>query len=116
MEKRIENALITSAELTMEEHGCLTMFLYIQGDGWACAVGGYCLGHGFVGSNDFRGYSEGIEEIMRVMDVVGVSKFSKLAGQHIRVEINNFGGPINKIGNIVKDKWFDYEEFYKKDN
>lgn len=113
MDPRIENAKIESAELTMEDHGCLTMFLYVKGRTFGCAIGGYCLGHGYLNATEFDGSPKGIEEIMRVMDAVGVSKFSDLSGKYIRVEINRPGGTIKKIGNIIEDKWFDYEEFYK---
>lgn len=115
MEKKIENARIKSADLSMADHGCFTLWLNIEGDGWGCGVGGYCLGKGYVGATKFEGSPKGIEEIMRIMDVVGVSEFSELAGKYIRVETNGVGGIIKKFGNIVKDKWFDYEEFYKKE-
>lgn len=49
-------------------------------------LGGYCLGHGYLGAKKFNGSPKGIEEIMRIMDVVGVDEFSKLAGKYIRVE------------------------------
>ena len=42
----ILNAKITSTKLG-EEHGCLTAELFVEGDGWACAFGGYCLDHWF---------------------------------------------------------------------
>lgn len=112
--KRIENATITSADLSMEDHGVLTLWLQIEGDGWGCAIGGYVLGHGYVGAKEFEGSPKGIEEIMRIMDVVGVSSFSELAGKQIRVETEGWGGRVTKFGNIIKNKWFDYKEFYKE--
>lgn len=40
MEKKIENARIKSADLSMADHGCFTLWLNIEGDGWGCCVGG----------------------------------------------------------------------------
>ena len=108
--ENIENAIIDSVELSMEDHGCLTLLLSVSGYGWGCSVGGYVLGHGFVGAKNFTGCAKGIEEIMRVMDTVGVSKFSDLKGKYIRVVIEN--NSIKKFGHIIEDKWFDYNEFY----
>lgn len=111
----IKNAVITSADLSMEDHGVLTLWISIEGDGWGCSLGGYCLGKGYLGAKEFEGSPKGIEEIMRVMDVVGVSRFSDLVGKSIRVDTGDgWGSPIKKFGHILKNKWFDYEEFYCK--
>ncbi len=113
--KEIQNAKITKVDLSMADHGCFTLELWIEGKGWGCCVGGYILGHGYVGAKEFNGSPKGIEEIMRIMDVVGVDRFSEMANKYIRVEIEGWGDSIHKIGNIVEDKWFDYHEFYKKE-
>ena len=86
MKNEIENAIIKSADLSIADHGSLTMYLHIEGNGWECMLGGYCLGHGYLGAKEFDSSPKGIEEIMRIMDVVGVDKFSKLTGKYIRVE------------------------------
>ena len=114
--KEIQNAKITKVDLSMADHGCLTLELFIEGNGWGCCVGGYALGHGYVGAKEFIGFPKGIEEIMRIMNVVGVSRFNEMQGKYIRVETEGWGSfIIHKIGNIVEDKWFDYHEFYKKE-
>ena len=108
----IENAKITNADLTMEDHGCLVLWLTLEGLGWGCAFGGRVLGKGYVGAKEFEGSEKGIVEIMRIMDVVGVSRFSDLKGKIIRVELEHRVGTIDKIGNVIEDKWFSYKEFY----
>ena len=113
--KEIQNAKITKVDLSMADHGCLTLELGIEGKGWGCCFGGYVLGYGYVGAEEFEGSPKGIIEIMRIMDVVGVSRFNEMKGKYIRVETEGWGGSIYKIGNIIEDKWFDYREFYKKE-
>lgn len=108
----IENAKITSVDLSMEDHGCLALWIILEGNGWGCGFGGRCIGKGYLGAKEFIGSKKGTEEIMRIMDVVGVSKFNDMKGRYVRVETNGWGGTIKKIGNIIEDKWFDYEEFY----
>ena len=34
----IENALITKVDLSMADHGCLTLSMVLDGDGWGCRV------------------------------------------------------------------------------
>lgn len=113
--KEIQNARITKVDLSMADHGCLTLALHVEGKGWGCCIGGYVLGHGYVGAEEFDGSPKGIEEIMRIMDVVGVNRFNEMQNKYIRVETEGWGGSIHKIGNIIEDKWFDYHEFYKKE-
>lgn len=110
----IENAKIVSADLSMEDHGVLVLELILEGDGWGVTFGGRVLGKGYVGADEFSGSPKGIEEVMRIMDVVGVGSFSELEGKYVRAETSGWGGTVEKIGNITKNKWFDYHEFYKE--
>lgn len=110
----IENAKIIRADLSMEDHGVLTCDLVLEGYGWGCNFGGYVLGQGWLGADpkDFKGYESGTEAIMRIMNVVGVSRFSELEGKYIRAKLGSgWGNGISAIGNIIEDKWFSYKEF-----
>lgn len=111
----IQNAKITSADLSMEDHGCITFSMGLDGGGWGCVYGGYCLGHGYLGASHFDGSAKGMEYIMRIMDTVGVSKLSQLPGQYVRVATKGWGDVVKIIGNIVKDQWFDPEKFFRDD-
>lgn len=110
----IENAKIVNANLSMADHGVLCLWLELEGDSWGVGFGGYVIGHGYLGAKEFRGYEKGTEEIMRIMDTVGVETFNDLVGKYVRVEREDGFGPVYKIGNLIEDKWFDYKEFYKK--
>ena len=112
--KTIENAKITNVDLTMTDHGCLCLWLSLEGNGWCTNFSGRVIGKGYLGAKEFIGYEKGTEEIMRIMDVVGVERFNDMKGKYIRAELNGWGSGINKIGNIIEDKWFDYNEFYSE--
>lgn len=45
-----QNAKITSTQITMKDHGCLTFWINLEGAGWGVGLGGYCIGHGFLGA------------------------------------------------------------------
>lgn len=109
---KIENAQITSIDLSMEDHGCLTLSMALEGAGWGCVYGGYCLGNGYLGASEFKGSAKGLEYIMRIMDTVGVSKFQDLKGKYVRVASKGWGEIIKIIGHITKDQWFDPEAFF----
>lgn len=110
---KIQNARITGADLSMADHGCLTFSMPIQVNGWACAYGGYCLGHGYLGAEEFDGSGNGLEYLMRIMDTVGVERLQDLQGKYIRVATKGWGDVVKIIGNVIKDKWFDPESFFK---
>lgn len=117
---RIENAFITNVDLSMADHGCLTLAMTLEGGGWGVVYGGYCLGKGYLGADDdfFDGSAAGMEYLMRIMDTVGVERFQDLKGKYVRVALKGWGSSVKIIGNIIKDQWFDAETFFedKKEN
>lgn len=113
---RIENMKITKVDLSMADHGCLTLELWIEGDGIGTCYGGYCLGKGYVGANDdfFSGSDAGMESIIRIMDVVGVDRFNDLKDKYVRIAYKRPCDTVDIIGNIINDKWFNQREFFKE--
>lgn len=110
--ERILNVKITDTRLTMREHGVLTFHVFFEGQ-CTGGFGGYIMGHGYLGASQFDGDGSGLVAMMKVMDVVGVSDWEKLPGQYIRIVDPGLGGVVTKIGNIVNDKWFDIDAFFK---
>lgn len=109
----IENAKITNTRISMADHGCLTFDLILEGDGWGCAFGGYCIGRGYLGAKEFTAESgNGLVAMMKIMDVVGVEKWEDLKDRYIRCKTNRWGGTIDEIGNLIEDKWFNIREFF----
>jgi hypothetical protein len=117
---KIENALIESVDLSMADHGCLTLAMTLKGSSWGVVYGGYCLGKGYLGADDdfFAGSAAGMEYLIRIMDTVGVERFQNLKGKYVRVATKGWGSAVKIVGNIIEDKWFDAETFFadKKEN
>lgn len=111
----IVNAKITGVTINMSNHACLTFQLFLEGDGWVSSYGGYCIGFGYLGATNFSSENGGgLVAMMRIMDVVGVERWEDLKGKYVRVVDNGWGSSITKIGNIVEEKWFDIDEFFRK--
>lgn len=108
----VENAKIVGTTISMADHGLLTFFLILKGQGWGVSFGGRCIGKGYLGAEKFEGYDKGLECLMRIMDTIGVERWEDLEGKLCRVESHGWGGDIHKIGNIIEDKWFDLNEFF----
>jgi hypothetical protein len=115
-ELEIKNAKITNISVSMEDHGCLTFYITLDGGAWGCTYGGYCMGKGYLGAKEFYSTDAGLEILMRIMDTVGVEKWEDLKGKYCRVKTEGWGGTIQAIGNILTNKWFDIEEFYSNYN
>lgn len=111
----LENALIKNVSLSSTDYCCLTLNMNLEGGGWVCFYGGYCLGKIYPDSYEkdtYEGSAAGMEVIMRIMDVVGVSRLEDMQGKYVRVATKGWGSTIKIIGNIVSDRWFDYKTFF----
>lgn len=116
MSEIIRNAIIKNVTLGYEDHGILTFDLNLDiSDGTSCMWGGYELDEYDKTLKERVCRSYGLKLLTEVMKTVGVDRWEDLKGKYIRIEDRGLGRPIKKIGNIMEDKWFDIEEFYKKE-
>lgn len=93
--EEILNAKITSVSLSMADHGCLTFWITLDGGGWGVSVGGYAIGHGYLGADNFDACADGLEAMMRIMNVVGVERWEDLKDKYVRVKSNGWGSTIH---------------------
>lgn len=114
MNTTIENGKITGTMLGREDHGILTFYLFVEFESGVCGYGGYAL-DGYVARAGKRiGAAAGMQAIVEILDCVGVAKWEDLTGTFIRCEHQGWGGKIIRIGNLIKDKWFSLEAFFKE--
>ena len=112
---KTENVRIIRVSLSMADHGCLTFDIFVDGDGWSCAIGGYCIGHGYLGADEFIAENgHGLEATMHIMNVIGVDRWENLEGKYCCIQSEGWGSPIKIIGNIIEDKWFDIGKFFEE--
>ncbi len=94
---KVEKLLITKVE------DKLIFRLVISGDNWGCNYGDYDLAEASF---------EGINSITAIMDTLGVEELSELNGAYLRVAAENADSPVKIVGNIIYDKWFNYDDYY----
>lgn len=112
----IRNAIITDAFLGREDHGIFTFYIGVEFSGAWCRVGGYALD----APSDVKGKRKylpgGLEAISIILDVIGVNSWEDLKGKYIRVKYNGLSQPIHEIGNLMADKWFNINNYFKENN
>ena len=111
-ETEILNGKIISTKLG-EEHSCLTADLLVEGDGWGCAFGGYCLDHCLAETGKHHS-SDGYGAIIELMKTLEVESWEELKGKYVRVEIERWGGKILRVGHFMKDKWFSFKDYFEQ--
>lgn len=110
----ILNAKILSTSLGYEDHGILTFNLEVElADDGCCCIGGYVLDeYDSIENKRIVNNPLSLQCLVNIMQVVGVNKWEDLKNQYLRVEFQGWGTPITKIGNLMKDKWFDIKDFF----
>ena len=113
---KIQNAKITSADLSTESHACACLEIALDGGDWVTVYGGYKLATAgtYMRREEIQGSAHGLEAILYIMHTVGVDNLSDMKGKHVRVALKGWGGSIKIIGNVIKDEWFDYGTFWEK--
>lgn len=109
----IENGKISDTMLGKEDHGIMTFYLFIEFEIGNCGFGGYSLDSYDQEKKKRIGTAAGMQAISEIMDCVGVSKWEDLKGSYIRCEHEGFGGKIIRIGNLIKNKWFSFDDFFR---
>lgn len=90
----IKNAVIKSADILFQR-GHLTINLQMDYGGAVQGFGGY----GLDDSNNAALF------LRKVMELLEVSEWSRVVGKSVRVDGNLV--QIERIGHLLKDKWFD---------
>lgn len=110
----IENGKITGTMLGKEDRGIMTFWIFIEFASGVCGYGGYALDSYDTQTKKRIGSAAGMQAIAEILDCVGVAKREDLTGAFIRCEHQGWGGKMIRIGNLIKDKWFSLETFFKE--
>lgn len=119
METEIYNAQIKSANFGYCEHGILTFEIRLKAaDGNYYLFGGYALDQPDKQTRKRFPTKDGFECLTETMKTVGVSNWNELQDKYVRIKVKDSSkgvfNNISAIGNLIEDKWFDIEEFWKR--
>jgi len=104
IKREITNGRISSTSLGFERGVFLTAWIYIDHTGGGQGFGGYVLKiEDKPNEFDFCG-----EFLQNVLSTVGVEKWEDLVGKYVRIDYDN--SKIHRIGNIIKEVWYDPAE------
>jgi hypothetical protein len=99
----IKNAIIEGARLDTADRDLLDCWITLDYGGSGQGFGGFALylpkSYKNHGGPNFAGHF-----IYRVMQIAGVTDWSRVVGRSIRVKATR--GGVEAIGHIVKDDWF----------
>ena len=106
-EKTIQNAIIGSYSLDINDHGSLDLWLYLKYSGGVeQGFGGYVL-YLPPGFKHHAIQSPAGHYIYRCMKIAGITKVKDFPGRAIRAAGDfTLGGKIEAIGHIIEDDWF----------
>ena len=99
----ILNGEISKFVLRIKDDSTLVYNVIIQGDGWGCNYGDYDLL-----SYDYK--VNGAEALFTLLKTIGVDSTDKIVGKAVRIAFKDPSEPVQFIGNIVYDIWFNFME------
>lgn len=101
----ILNGKITSVSCKFEE-GKFNLSLLIQGDGWQCIYGNF---------NIFDKNVDIVRSLTNLLNVAEVDDINDLKDKYVRIAARTAESPVEYIGHIVADIWYNYEEYNKEE-
>ena len=110
----IKNAKITHTMFGREDHGIMTFTIFVHTDMYDIGLGGYAIDRYDRETKTRKFTAQGLEAISKILEVVGVDTWEQLPGKYIRIKDQGWGKPIDEIGNLIEDKWFNMREFFSK--
>lgn len=109
----IENMKIAGTMLGYEDHGILTFWLTLSGNGTGVGYGGYSLDEYDPVAKRRVATGAGFEAVAALLRVLGVSKWEDVRGQFVRAETTGLGGAVKRIGHLIEDRWLDLKEHFE---
>lgn len=114
METETFNAKITGTILENKDRGILTLWISLEFDGGGQGYGGYALDQWDEKKKERIGTDYGCQCIINLLNTFDVINWSKLENIYCRVEREEgWSGKILRIGHVVEDRWFSFEDTLK---
>lgn len=109
---KTQNAIIASVDISNEDHGLLSAWVFLDLEYGSQGFGGHALylPSSFKHANEGGNYAGHF--IYRVLQIAGVGHWKDLPGKAVRIRHDvkgesTLGATIHSIGHITKNDWFD---------
>lgn len=116
-DREIKNARIKSTMLGMEDPGIFTFSIDLDYGSSGQGFGGYSLDTPLKDKDDkfIRriGTALGMTCIMDLLECLEVSRWEALSGVYVRADASY--EKVYRIGHLLKDKWFCFDDVFKKE-
>lgn len=111
--ENIQNAKITQARMGFNEKGEFVLTLLLEGNGWGGVYGEWPLDAYDEELQRRAGTEKGLTAVMELLKTLGAYELIGLSGIFVRCR-GDFqpGGRITGVGHILRDQWFDFEEYF----
>lgn len=112
----VTNMEIKDIILGPDDHGILTLYIHLNGEGLETYYGGYALDTYSKRKEKRVGTDYGCQCIMDLMETFEVNDLYKLKGLYTRAVTDRPGlsGRVIGIGHIIKNKWFSFGDLAKE--
>jgi hypothetical protein len=100
-------AKIKSTHLGTEDHGILTAYLHVDGDGWGVGIGGYGLDSWDEVAKKRIPTAYGLDQLVQMFETVGAPSWEKLPGREVLVLFDSpdsWGSTAKGIAHITDEK------------
>ncbi len=106
-EVEILNCQIKSTQLEfydkyIDSQNIMTLYLFLEGSGWGCGFGGVVVDK--TNTGDFLKKS-----IKGILTCLKIPTWENLPNTFIRAEVKGIGQGIDKIGHLIEDRWFTFQ-------
>ncbi len=109
-----KNAKIINTFMGIEDHGIFTFSLTLDYGGPQQGYGMYYLDVHDEETKTRKSHPASIVALRKIIEVVGVRSWEDLKGKHVRVKGGGHSGPVESIGNFLKDDWVNVGELFKE--
>ena len=103
----ILNGKIINVVTELEDEDTFNFSILIQGDGWQCLYGNFNL------------FNEEFNTKSAIVDLLGMlekTNILDLTDTYVRVAVKDTNTPIEFIGNIIFDNWYNFNDYYEESN
>lgn len=100
----ILNGKIVKVSCIFNQDNTFMFNLIIQGEEWQCIYGNFDI---------FSDKYDSKTSIIQLLDLLEENNIFDLEGKYVRVAVQDVNSPVEYIGNIVKDNWYNFNDYYR---